>query len=183
MSHLLQSVNPQAAAAIQPAPARPKLPGVGELVVYHMRAGYARSGRTTFPAIVQGHGDRETLMLTVIIDAQDLADESLVEEIGIGREFHVWEKTNQIHPELIAQWRVEMAQVLKQVQEVQASMASLRDEVAHALKVAMNGRSEVKSLEDAIYGEFNRPNISLVSILADFERRLAAIAVDGSKDQ
>lgn len=175
--HLLSSINKEAAAAIQPAPARPKLPGVGELVVYHMRAGYARSGRTTFPAIVQGHGDRETLMLTVIIDAQDLADESLVEEIGIGREFHVWEKTNQIHPELIAQWRLEMAQTLKQVQEVQASMASLRDEIAHIRKMAENGRDLLKSLDSAVFGQYDRPKIALCDVLADFEQRLGQAVV------
>jgi len=173
--HLLSSINAEAAAAIQPAPARPKLPGVGELVVYHMRAGYARSGRTTFPAIVQGHGDRETLMLTVIIDAQDWPMSRWLKRSGSGASSMSGRRRIRIHPELIAQWRLEMAQALKQVQEVQASMASLRDEVAHALKVAMNGRAEVKSLEMAVFGEFNKPDISLTSILVDFEKRLAAL--------
>ena len=151
MSHLLASVNKEAADAIHPDPAPSRLPGVGELVVYHMRAGYARSGRTTFPAIVQGHGDRDTLMLTVIIDASDLADESLVEEIGVGREFHVWERTGPDH----------------------AGFAEMRAEVAHALKVSLEVRAELKSLESAIFGEYARPSISLCDVLRDFEVRLS----------
>ena len=98
MSHYLATSNPEAAAAIQPAPERPRLPGIGEIVVYHMRAGHGRMGRTRFPAIVQDHGERDTLSLTVIIDAGDFVDESLVEEIGVGREFHVWERVSPVRP-------------------------------------------------------------------------------------
>lgn len=98
MGHLLSSVNPEASASIQPKPERQALPDVGEIVIYHMRQGYARNGKTRFPALVQAHGDRNTLALTVVVDAGDMMDESLVDEIGIGREFHVWERpTRNFH--------------------------------------------------------------------------------------
>jgi hypothetical protein len=85
-------MNQSASDAIRPAPERDALPKVGEMVVYHMRQGYARQGRTSCPAVVQGHGDRGTLALTVIVDAQDFNDETLVEEYGVGQEFHAWER-------------------------------------------------------------------------------------------
>src|SRR5882757_1400169 len=90
--HLLASVNKEAADMIQPDPSRPLLPDVGQLVVYHMRRGFGRQGRTSFPAVVQGQGDRGTLSLTVIIDAADFVDEQFVEQIGPGKdEGHCWE--------------------------------------------------------------------------------------------
>ena len=91
MNHLLSTVNPEAAAAIQPVPARQPLPGVGETVVYTMRQGFARNGRTRFPALVMGEqGGR--LLLTVVVDAGDMVDESLVDEAGPGCETHCWER-------------------------------------------------------------------------------------------
>ena len=157
MSHLLATSNPAAAAAIHPEPQRPRLPGVGEMVVYHMRAGYARNGRTTFPAIVQGHGDRGTLMLTVVIDAGDLADESLVEERRVGTEFHCWERLGPDH----------------------AGFAEMRAEVAHALKAVSELRGEIKSLDTAVFGDFDRPRISIIDIMQDFENRLRILADKG----
>ena len=160
MSHLLATSNPAAAAAIHPEPQRPRLPGVGEMVVYHMRAGYARNGRTTFPAIVQGHGDRGTLMLTVVIDAGDLADESLVEERRVGTEFHCWERQGPDHGPLIA---------------LREELESLRDEVTHSRKMIESGRDLVRAIEESLFGEFDPPKASIISILADFESRLAAL--------
>ena len=127
---------------------------MGETVIYHMRAGYARNGRTTCPAIVQGHGDRGTLALTVIIDAADLADESLVDEIGVGHEFHVWERIAPDH----------------------AGAVEMRAEVAHALKVAIEVRTELKSLKEAVFGEFDTPKVSIIGIMVDFENRLRSLA-------
>jgi hypothetical protein len=118
---LLSSVNPQAAAAIHSAPVKARLPGVGETVIYHMRQGYARSGKTRVPALVMGHGDRDTLSLLVMIDAGDFNDESLVDEIGIGREFHVWERVLPIHP-AIDHLMGEIAALREIIQGLQASV-------------------------------------------------------------
>lgn len=145
MSHLLSSINPQAAAEIHPGPERQRLPGVGETVVYHMRQGFGRMGRTRFPALVQGHGERDTLMLTVFVDASDMMDESLVEEIGPGHEFHVWERLSAVR-----------------------SLAERLEEPAGL-------RGEVKSLETAVFGDYDRPRMSLIDILSDFEQRLRTV--------
>ena len=160
MGHLLSSVNAAAAETIQPAPERAKMPGVGELVIYHMRAGHGRNGKTFFPAIVQGHGDRDTLMLTVIIDAGDFNDETLVEEIGIGREFHVWERVGAENSQYRAQMKLELA---------------------HALKIALNGRAEIKALESAVFGDFDKPKVSIIDIMQDFENRLRAIKTENEE--
>lgn len=151
LSHLLASVNREAAERIQPEPAKAALPGVGEMVVYHMRPGHGRNGKTFFPAIVQGHGDRGTLMLTVIIDAGDLCDESLVEERRVGTEFHCWERVDRPFP------------VAEDVPP---------DDEAH---------EKIASLEKAVFGEFARPPVSICAILADFEARLAQLQADSGK--
>lgn len=145
MSHLLASVNAEAAARIQPEPVKAPLPGVGEVVVYHMRQGHGRNGKTFFPAIVQGQGDRGTLALTVIIDAGDLCDESLVEERRVGTEFHCWERVDR---------------PFHAVEDVPP------DDEAHA---------KIADIESAVFGDFARPPVSLCAILADFESRLAAL--------
>ncbi len=146
MSHLLASVNREAAERIQPEPERSRLPVVGEMVVYYMRAGHGRNGKTFFPAIVQGHGERGTLALTVIIDAGDLCDESLVEERKVGTEFHCWER-----PEV-----------------------GFAEPVFAPMSVDEDARSAIDELGQAVFGDFERPSVSLVGILADFEQRLAA---------
>src|SRR4029453_17969306 len=89
--HLLATVNPEAADNIRPLPARQPLPGVGEVVTYTTRAGYARSGRTRFPALVMGEIGGK-MLLPVIFDAGDLVDESHVEEACPGNETHCWER-------------------------------------------------------------------------------------------
>lgn len=146
MSHLLRSVNPEAADAIQPDPERQALPDVGDVVRYHMRQGWARDGRTIFPALVQGHGPGDTLMLTVVIDGGDLVDEQHVEQIGVGKQFHVWERpTSGVRP------------------------------LVERLEQPAGLLGEVKSLESAIFGDFDRPRISVIDILQDFENRLRAV--------
>lgn len=147
MGHLLASVNAEAAAAIHPAPDRPRLPGVGASVVYTMRAGHGRSGRTRFPAIVRDHGPNDTLALTVIIDAGDMADEDLVGRAAPGNEFHCWDYVEAVRP------------------------------VAERLDEPGGLRGEVASLDAAVFGDFDRPTISLISILQDFETRLRAVKV------
>lgn len=145
MSHLLRSVNPEAADAIQPGPERQPLPDVGDVVKYHMRQGHGRNGRTIFPALVQGHGPNDTLMITVIVDAGDLVDEQHVAEIGVGQQFHVWEHPAAVRP------------------------------LAERLEQPAGLLGEVKSLENLILGEYDRPNVSIIGIMEAFERKIAAL--------
>jgi len=151
--HLLATTNPEAAAEIQPDAPRPRLPGVGQTVVYHMRRGHGRNGRTSFPALVQGHGERDTLMLTVIIDAGDMVDEQFVEQIGLGKDDgHCWEWPEGVRP--LAERLDEPAGLRSKVNEIE---------------------SQISELYTCVLGDFDIPKISLISILQDFENRLRAI--------
>lgn len=155
MGHLLSSVNKQASDAIQPAPAVPRLPEVGELVVYHMRPGERRQGRTTFPALVQGQGDRGTLNLTVILEAGELKNETLVSQIGPGAEHHVWERPDGSH--VADAFRNTVASLHQRIGDLEGENAALRN---------------------CVLGDFDVPKISLIAILQDFENRLRAIKQD-----
>lgn len=161
MGHLLSSVNRDASDEIErqgnfPAPRR--LPDVGEMVIYHMRAGHGRQGRTRFPALVQMHGERGTLGLTVILEAAELKNETLVEEIGPGKDSHVWER-----PDISA-----LAEIFRgTMTALQTRMSELERENA--------------TLRECVLGEFDVPKVSLVSILADFENRLRAVKIESDE--
>lgn len=157
MGHLLSTVNPEAAAAIQPEPTAPRLPGVGELVIYHMRHGHGRQGRTRFPAVVQDHGERGTLHLTVILEAAELKNETLVEQIGVGRDAHVWERPDGSH--LADGFRGTIASLHQRIGELEG---------------------ENKTLRDCVLGDFDIPKISIIGIMQDFENRLRSIAQENA---
>lgn len=114
MSHYLRTVNEGAAAAIQPAAKSLPLPPIGAAVMYTMRPGHGRNGRTKFPALVQAHRDGRQLDLTVIIDAGDFSDETFVAEAGPGAEQHCWEASAPVggaDPAELAALRAEIAEL------------------------------------------------------------------------
>lgn len=153
MGHLLKSINPEASDAIQSEPQAVPRPDVGELVIYHMRVGHARQGRTRFPALVQSHGERNSLGLTVILEAAEMKNETLVEEIGPGRDSHVWERPDGSH--LAAIFRGTLAALHTRIGQVEA---------------------ENKALRDIVLGDFEAPAVSIIHIMQDFENRLRDIA-------
>lgn len=157
MGHLLSSVNPAASDAIQPPAAAERRPDVGELVIYHMRPGERRQGRTRFPALVQSHGERGTLNITVILEAGELRNESLVEEIGPGREAHVWERPS----------------VSGLTEAFRGTIASLHSRVGEL-------EAEYKRMHDVVLGDFAAPKVSIIHIMQDFENRLRAIAQENA---
>ncbi len=152
MGHLLSSVNKVAADSIQPDMAAPNLPDVGHIVVYTMRQGFGRQGKTRFSALVQGRGERGTLNLTVFIDAGDFVDEQFVEPAGPGHEFHCWE------------WPDDS----RHASGFRGTIAALHQRIGDL-------EAENKALRDCVLGEFDTPRISLIAILQDFENRLRAI--------
>jgi hypothetical protein len=160
--HMLKTVNPEAADEIERqgnAPAAKRLPEVGEIVIYHMRIGHGRQGRTRFPALVQGHGERQTLNLTVILEAAELKNETLVDEIGPGREAHVWER-----PDISA-----LAEIFR------GTMTSLHTRVGELEARTADLEKENDSLRDCVLGEFDIPKVSIIAIMQDFENRLRTI--------
>lgn len=151
MGHLLSTVNSEAADAIRPLVALGALPEVGEVVRYHMRQGHGRAGRTFFPALVQGHGERHTLHLTVIIDAQDFADETQVSQIGPGAEFHCWERISSAAPS-----------------GLHGTVAALHERIGDL-------EEENRKMRDIILGDYDVPKVALFEIFAKLEGRLKAL--------
>ncbi len=168
MGHLLSSVNREASDEIERQAAvlaERRRPDVGEMVIYHMRTGHARQGRTRFPALVQGYGERSTLNLTVILEAAELKNETLVGEIGPGSDSHVWER-----PDISALaeiFRGTMTALQTRNGEIEARLADLE--------------KENDSLRDCVLGEFDIPKVSIIHIMSDFESRLRAIKLENDE--
>jgi hypothetical protein len=123
-----------------------------------MRQGFGRQGRTRFAAIVQGRGDRDTLNLTVIVDAGDFVDEQFVSQIGVGNEFHCWE------------WPDDS----RRADGFRGTIAALHQRIGGL-------EDEVKALRDCVLGEFDMPKISIIAIMQDFENRLRALRTAGDE--
>lgn len=76
MSHMLATVNPDAAAAIDNPPAPPD---VGTWVVFKGRAGFSRMHRTEFAALVLGADPTDgSLTLMVVMEPEDMMMETRV---------------------------------------------------------------------------------------------------------
>lgn len=150
MSHLLASINQEASDNIRPIPPRQPLPGVGETVIYTMRPGHGRGGRTRFPALVMGEQGGK-LILTVIIDAGDQVDESLVEEAGPGQEFHCWER---VAPTALP--------------GIHGTVAALHERLGDL-------EEENRQMRKIILGDYDIPPIALFEIFARMEKRLALL--------
>lgn len=152
MSHLLASVNQEASDAIKPG-AVLDLPDVGHLVIYTMRAGHGRQGRTRFNALVQGRGERGSLNLMVMIDANDFIDEQFVAPAGPGCETHCWEWPDDSRN--ASGFRGTIAGLHQRIGELEENVADMRA---------------------VILGDFDVPKISIIAIMQDFENRLRLIA-------
>lgn len=68
VGHMLATINPEAAAAIDNPPPPPD---VGTWVVFKPRAGVSRMHRTEFAACVMGSHEDGTLMLWVVLEPED----------------------------------------------------------------------------------------------------------------
>jgi len=150
MGHLLSSVNPEAAERIQPALGRPPLPSVGSVVLYHMRPGHGRQGRTAFPAFVMAQENGRRLSLLVMIDAGDMIDETLVEQYGVGQEHHAWEP----------------------IEDGRAVAEGLRGTITALHTRVGELEAEIAALSKIVVGEFDAPKVSIIHIMQDFENRL-----------
>lgn len=75
VGHMLATVNPEAAAAIDSPPAPPD---VGTMVVFIPRPGFSRMGRTEFGAMVMGAHEDRSLMLLVWMEAEDVIMETRI---------------------------------------------------------------------------------------------------------
>lgn len=149
MSHLLASVNQAASDAIQPDAPAPDLPDVGHLVVYTMRQGFGRQGKTRFNALVQGRGERGTLNLLVMIDAGDFIDEQFVAPAGPGQEGHCWD------------WPDDS----RNANGFRGTIAALHQRIGDL-------EENVADMRAVVLGDFDAPKVSIITIMQDFENRL-----------
>lgn len=122
MGHLLETVNPEAAKALQhPATPIDLKAQVGWTVLYRGRRGEMRLGRVTFPAIVTHVHDDGTVNLAVIYDGSDFQTQDRVPpQVGEERGFSL---------------------VMSEQQSMAVEIAALRAEIA-ALRAEMFGEYE-----------------------------------------
>lgn len=155
MSHLLASVNPEAAERITDAAAG--APDVGTMVVYMARAGMRRMGRTEFPAIVLGHDIDGFLELFVLMEPEDMIMESHVRAFeryeGIDRDQvgHMWRHVEEDVPEDVA--------------ELQAQVGQLKEGLEAA-------QSQISDLKKLLLGDYKPAKLSVYDLLAEFEGKL-----------
>lgn len=174
MNHFLRTVNPEASEAIQPAPAARRMPGVGEMVIYHMRHGHARQGRTRFPAMVQGQTNERgtSLNLTVILEAGELRNETLVEEIGAGGDNgHVWERPD--NTALAEVFRGTITSLHQRIGELEEEVRGLYE----SRNLLVDKDTE---MERMILGDYAKPKVALFEIFAAMEKRLQAVEAAGN---
>lgn len=154
MSHYLKTINEAAAQDAPPAP-KPDLPGISETVVFYPRPGELRAGRGRHAAIVTGTNDDGTLDLVVIYDADDFIGQRHVArrslDGGMG-----WEplpmKVDQASARTVFPPPIDDTDK-KAIEELKTGLVELRK---------------------AIFGDFDAPPESIVSILAEFEDKLEA---------
>lgn len=148
MSHLLSTVNEDAAAAIDNPP---ELPDVGTIVVYIPRAGMMRMGRREFPAIVLGSNfEEQSLELMVMMEPEDMMVESHVMFQSHNQPQHCW-------------------------RHVRTEQSDQRTEAELARTNAMSVR--LAALERQVWGtEYEPIDMSIFEIMQEFETRLKAKA-------
>jgi hypothetical protein len=153
MSHLLSSVNPEAAERIE-NPAM-DAPDIATMVVYRARRGIMRMGRTEFPAIVLGHDEEGWLELLVMMEPEDMMLESHVRPLVEGN-------TDQGHC-----WRHVEDDRTIEIEDLKVSV----DTLAESLEVA---RREIDDLKKLILGDYKPAKLSVYDLLAEFEGKLKA---------
>lgn len=88
MGHMLKTVNPAAAEAIDNPPAPPD---IGTWVVFKGRAGFSRMRRTEFPALVLGASPEDgSLSLMVVMEPEDMMMEDRVPFQSHNQEHFCW---------------------------------------------------------------------------------------------
>lgn len=143
MSHLLATVNPEAAARFDSDGPPAGTPGTGDIVVFRPRAGERRQGRTEFPAMVMlAHRDG-TLDLLVIMDAGDQWTRERVKRATDAEPTNCWVLRDSV----------------REVEPFEPSR--------------LNGMTrDLATLKEQIFGEFAEPPQPVMAYLDDFDKRL-----------
>lgn len=135
MSVMLQTTNPEAAGAMDPARDR-RVPYQGQTLVYHMRPGEGRGGKITAPGIVTRVEDDDHVELMIIHAADDFITRWKIPRKSDQNPVNAWsftedddknyrpgaEKVDEPKPEGRLTWGDVMA--------MHAEMATLRNKIA-----------------------------------------------------
>ena len=146
MSHLLASVNKEAAERIEDPTM--DAPDIGTMVVYIPRNGVQRMGRREFPAIVLGHDEAGHLSLFVLMEPEDMMMEDHVRP-QLNDEGHSWR-------------HVDLPPV---DDETEARIVKLEQGNADL-------QNQIDDLRKLLLGDYNPAKLSVYDLLAEFEGKL-----------
>lgn len=88
MSMMLKTVNPEAAAVLEGE--YPKAL-IGSPILYTLRPGVRRGGRTTAPGFIMSQNDDGTCNLMIFFEPEDVIDERYIPEKSEHQVNHCWE--------------------------------------------------------------------------------------------
>lgn len=143
---------PIESSVIVAAPGAP-LPDIGTMVVYLARPGEGRAGKTSFPAVVMHHEpDGESLVLLVIYDVDDMVQRPAVREVSDDVFWPAWRHVRGQAPEKFDPSRLNV----------------IRRDLDEA-------REQLDEMNRALYGEWERPNKSVLEFLVEFETALKSL--------
>ena len=126
------------------------LPDLGTIVVYIARPGEGRAGKSEFPAMVMHQEpDRESLVLMVIYDVDDMVLRPAVREVTDDNPWPAWRHRRGQAPEKFEPTRIN----------------AIRRDLGDACE-------RLDELNRAIYGEWEAPDKSILEFLVQFEKAL-----------
>lgn len=153
MSHLLASVNKEAAERIEDPTM--DAPDISTMVVYIPRNGVQRMGRREFPAIVLGHDQDGFLDLFVLMEPEDMMLESHVRP-QLNEEGHSWR-----YPEL--------PPVDEETEGRMSELASANKALSEEVEAL---RAQIAEVRKLVVGDYNPAELSVYSLLHEFESKL-----------
>lgn len=140
-------------ALIEPSPDLPLLPRVGSLVTFYPRPGEVMRGRKEAAAIVV-HRDiaKRTLDLVVIYDANDFRDQERVKERTVEGERGWVQHADQVGAVVtVNRAEVDNSEVRSLIDTMQGVISTMQ--------------RQVQDVSDAVFGDFNRPEVSVLEMI------------------
>ena len=164
MGHLLETMD--RIAENDPTVKRNRKIPIGTVVTYHGRTGSMRQGRTEFPAMVlKQHEDDGSLDVIVFFEAEDMIWEQRVLPKTDAQPGHCYTFVEPVEYEEGDDIRDLFTKLIGDIRE-------LRAEVQADIGL-LDSRLDLQSTR--IFGDFERPEKSLIEYLEDFDKRLSKL--------
>jgi hypothetical protein len=165
MGHLLASVNPDAAAAIDNPPAPPD---IGTWVVMKGRAGFSRMHRTEFPALVLGHHPEDgSLTLMVVMEPEDMMMETRVPFQSHNQEYFCWRYRR-------GEDAADVAERIGAVEEFlrgEDKLGEIVEAIGKRLEAVESvlASDEIEQIEKGMWGDHDKSKVSVPSLYDQIE--------------